>query len=83
MVFKYHAKLNSNNTEHQVWQQNSRPKIIVQSRFAQQKLNYIHYNPIRAGYVNFPQDYPYSSYRNYYHEKEFNCPLPVNIMSFD
>jgi hypothetical protein len=45
----YHAELNSNNTEYQIWQQKSRPKIIIQSRFALQKLNYIHYNPVRAG----------------------------------
>ena len=56
--FKYHAKLNSNNSGYEVWQQNSRPKIIVQFKFAQQKLNYIHYNPIRAGYVDFSKDYP-------------------------
>lgn len=31
-----------------------------------QKLNYIHSNPVRAGLVNKPEDYPYSSYRNYY-----------------
>lgn len=83
MVFKYHAKLNSNNSEYQVWQQKSRPKIIVHSRFAQQKLNYIHYNPVRAGYVDYPQDYPYSSYRDYYSEKEYCGLLPVNIMLFD
>jgi REP element-mobilizing transposase RayT len=83
MVFRYHLKLNSNKSEYQVWQQNSRPKIIVQSRFTQQKLNYIHYNPVRAGYVDFPQDYPYSSCRNYYHNKEYNCSLFVNIMFFD
>jgi hypothetical protein len=33
--------------------------------FLHQKLNYIHMNPVRAGLVDEPQDYPYSSYRNY------------------
>lgn len=35
-----------------------------------QKLNYIHLNPVRAGLVNKPEDYPYSSYRNYYLDDE-------------
>ena len=30
-----------------------------------EKLNYIHLNPLRAGLVENPQDYPYSSFRNY------------------
>jgi putative transposase len=27
------------------------------------KLNYIHYNPVRAGLVENPEDWPYSSYK--------------------
>jgi putative transposase len=50
MVFKYHAKLNGNNTAYQVWIQNNRPKEIVLPKFSRQKLNYIHYNPVRARY---------------------------------
>jgi hypothetical protein len=29
------------------------------------KLNYVHYNPVEAGIVNFPTEYEYSSARNY------------------
>jgi hypothetical protein len=29
------------------------------------KLNYIHRNPLRAGLIDDPAAYPYSSYRNY------------------
>jgi REP element-mobilizing transposase RayT len=83
MVFKYHANLNSNNTEYQVWQQKSRPKIIIQSRFALQKLNYIHYNPVRAGFVDQPEDYPYSSYKSYFCEEKNNVILPVKILFYE
>lgn len=31
---------------------------------------YIHLNPVRAGLVSRPGDYPYSSYRNYLSEKQ-------------
>ena len=29
------------------------------------KLNYLHRNPVRAGLAEKPEDYVYSSYRNY------------------
>lgn len=40
-------------------------------RFLRQKLNYIHRNPVRAGLVEGPADYPYSSYRNYQFGEEW------------
>jgi len=33
--------------------------------FIRQKLNYIHNNPVRAGIVEQPEDYIFSSARNY------------------
>ena len=33
--------------------------------FIQQKINYIHENPVRAGIVENEEDYLYSSARNY------------------
>jgi putative transposase len=81
LVFKYHAKFNKNNSIYQVWQQESRPKEIVLPRFERQKLNYIHYNPVRAGYVDSPEDYPYSSYRSYYAENK-EILLQVTILNY-
>jgi hypothetical protein len=34
-----------------------------------QKLNYIHYNPVRKGYVDDPLNWWYSSARNYVDKK--------------
>jgi putative transposase len=81
VVFKYHAKFNKNNSIFQVWQQESRPKEIVMPKFARQKLNYIHYNPVRAGYVDLTEDYPFSSYRNYYSEDREKL-LQVTILDY-
>ncbi len=33
---------------------------------AEQKLDYIHYNPVKAGIVQFPEEYLYSSAKEYY-----------------
>ena len=48
-----------------VWQDSFWDTNIYSERFLRQKLNYIHRNPVRAGLVERPEDYAYSSYRNY------------------
>lgn len=48
-----------------VWQDGYWDKNVFTDPFLRQKLNYIHRNPLRAGLVVQPEDYPYSSYRNY------------------
>jgi len=51
--------------DHQVWQDSYWDKVLFSKKFLRQKLNYIHRNPVRAGLVESPEEYPYSSYRNY------------------
>jgi REP element-mobilizing transposase RayT len=48
-----------------VWQDSFWEQGICSDRFVRQKLNYMHRNPVRAGLVQEPGDYPYSSYRFY------------------
>ena len=43
----------------------SRAKHIYSNQFISQKINYIHENPVVAGIVLKPEDYPYSSAMNY------------------
>ena len=54
-----------------VWQDSYWDVNIYTERFLRQKLNYIHRNPIRSGLVEKPEDYPYSSYRNYVFGEEW------------
>jgi putative transposase len=51
--------------EYQLWQEGSHPEVIVSERILEQKLLYMHYNPVRRGYVENPEDWRYSSARNY------------------
>ncbi|MEZ5003793.1 MAG: transposase [Chitinophagales bacterium] len=56
---------NSNNRDWQFWQQSSHP-IELSSNFLQdQKLEYIHQNPVKAGFVDKSEDWIWSSARNY------------------
>jgi putative transposase len=54
-----------NDREHQVWQEGSHPEQIQSPEMMRQKMNYIHYNPVRRGYVDDPVHWRYSSARNY------------------
>ncbi len=51
----------------QFWQQHNQPIELNTNFLIEQKLklNYIHNNPVEAGFVWEPQDYPYSSATDY------------------
>jgi len=52
-------------SENKVWQDSYWDVVIYSEGFLRQKLEYIHHNPVRAGLVEQPDDYAYSSYRSY------------------
>lgn len=64
-LFKYYAKNNKRNTEFQFWKQDNHPIELISPKWIQQKLYYVHYNPVAAGIVDEPEQYLYSSARNY------------------
>ena len=80
LVFKYHAKYNSNNSRFQVWQQSNQPKILLHPRFTYRKLNYIHNNPVKAGIVRLPEEYVYSSASNY--KENDDCVIEVDVIDY-
>jgi putative transposase len=49
----------------QVWQEGSHPERILDEAMFQQKVDYIHNNPVKRGYVDVPEHWRYSSSRNY------------------
>ena len=80
VVFKYHGKYNKNNEVYQVWIQNNHPVLCIHPRFTRQKLNYIHKNPVAAGIVDHPEDYIFSSARNYAMMKDI--VLDVKLLDY-
>lgn len=64
-MFKYYAKFNNQNKDYKIWISGSHPEEIVSEEFLRSKLNYIHENPVRAGWVRQPEEYMYSSAANY------------------
>lgn len=65
-LFAKAGKENSNNTNYQFWRQDNHPiELDFVSNIFQQKLDYLHNNPVSAGIVERPEDYIYSSARDY------------------
>jgi REP element-mobilizing transposase RayT len=64
IVFEYHGKFKNKQTN-QVWTHENHAEHIYSQKFIEQKVNYIHNNPVRAGIVMRPEDYLYSSASNY------------------
>ena len=64
-IFRKHGERNSNNTTYQFWQQDNHPIELNNNILLEQKLDYIHQNPVRAGICYTPEDYIYSSASQY------------------
>ncbi|MCX6137854.1 MAG: hypothetical protein NTV54_10205 [Ignavibacteriales bacterium] len=61
-----HAKLrHKSESDYQVWQEGSHPEEIHSEEMLLQKIEYIHNNPVRRGYVDLPREWRYSSARNF------------------
>jgi putative transposase len=54
-----------NGRKYKVWQEGFGPKRISDRKMMEQKIEYIHHNPVRCGYVDEPEHWRYSSARNY------------------
>jgi len=64
-LFKKAGLPNSRNSKYQFWQQNNGPIEIFSNTFINQKLEYLHHNPVKAGIVKFAEDYTYNNAVDY------------------
>lgn len=64
-MFETQGKKNSNNSKYQFWQQDNHPVELTDNKLIDQRLDYLHNNPVEAGFVRLPEDYVYSSAINY------------------
>ena len=65
MVFKYHGEYNSRTKNMQFWTHENHAVELINNEMIETRVNYIHQNPVRAGYVEDEFDYLYSSARNF------------------
>ena len=64
-LLAFHKARHKTDREHQVWQEGSHPQAIQGEVMMRQKLEYLHHNPVKRGYVDDPVHWRYSSARNY------------------
>jgi len=60
-AFDYAGKYNPLNEGHQFWQNGNYPVVLFTPAVIEQKIDYIHENPVRAGFVGAAHEYWYSS----------------------
>ena len=75
----FYKKLHKKDQKYQLWQEGFHPQAILDEAMLLQKLEYIHNNPVRRGYVDDPACWRYSSYRNYMGQDGL---LPVDWIDF-
>jgi putative transposase len=61
-MFERAGKKNGNNSKYQFWQQHNQPiELTVKAFDIDTHIDYIHNNPVEAGFVDRPENYPDSS----------------------
>ncbi|MCB9202142.1 MAG: transposase [Flavobacteriales bacterium] len=63
--FNLATRTHTRNKSYQFWQYGNHAEEVYSESFMWSKIDYIHFNPVRSKIVNRPQDYVYSSARNY------------------
>ena len=64
-VFKKSAEREKGKRLYKIWQDEYHPQIIYSDKVCYQKIDYMHNNPLRKGFVEKPEDWLFSSARNY------------------
>ncbi|NME68756.1 REP-associated tyrosine transposase [Flammeovirga aprica] len=65
MLWLFKSSANPAKQNFQFWQHYNFPIQLSSPKLLDQKMNYIHNNPVRSGVVNEPEEYMYSSARHY------------------
>jgi len=61
----FYKKAHKKTAQYQLWQEGMQPKLIQDEKTMIQKIEYIHNNPVKRGYVDEAQHWRYSSARDY------------------
>ncbi len=76
--YKKKYKLTS---QFQVWQEGFHPEHVQNPEMFLQKLEYIHNNPVKRGYVDLPEQWVYSSARNYINNDHSIIKVDLSLLT--
>ena len=69
-TFEAEGQKSSSNVRFKIWQHENHPILLDSIFLYNQKLNYLHQNPVTAGFVNEPWFWKYSSAVDYFTEQK-------------
>lgn len=61
----FYKKAHKNDRAYQFWQEGVHPELIQNDEMMRQKIDYIHHNPVKRGYIDKAEHWRYSSARDY------------------
>ena len=64
-IFKKAGVRRSKSQKIKIWQDEYHPEAIISMKWFRQKMEYMHLNPVWTGFVEKPEDWKYSSARNW------------------
>ncbi|MCO5237048.1 MAG: hypothetical protein M9933_12340 [Chitinophagaceae bacterium] len=65
-IFEESGVVKNTNYHYQFWQHKNHPILLEDHSMLEQRMTYIHENPLRAGFVTSPEQWWYSSTVDYY-----------------
>jgi REP element-mobilizing transposase RayT len=84
-IFAKAGAANSNNTHFQFWRQDNRPVQLFTAEVFEQKLNYLHNNPVAEGYVELRRNMSIAPHRPLQEDRAYLSwsPAEVGVKSED
>ena len=74
-LLRFIGETSNSNEEYQFWQHDYHPIVLDTTEKLNQRMNYLHENPVRAGIVWQPEEYKYSSATDYHTNKKGLLPI--------
>ena len=66
--------------KYKIWQDEYHPIALHSEEWFNQKLDYMHFNPVRKDFVTKPEDCKYSSARNWYQDDHSVITLDLEVL---
>ena len=70
------------NHTHSVWQKKVKSVDLWSQKFILQKMNYVHMNPVRAGLIDHPAKWKWSSYLAYLPHEACDVPIEPDMRAY-
>ena len=80
-VFRKAAERQGKKSKYKIWKDDFHPEALYSQKWFNQKMNYLHANPERKGLVIKPEDWKYSSARNWILDDHSVITLDLDILT--